>query len=285
MNHLEAITMLLRSDSPRELERSAAERHVSRCSDCWSIVRSLDALATDAAPGDGGPGDDLECRSVQDSLYLLAGLSPVEMRARHPAETQHLGWCPACRERLATLVVVEGEAANGTLLAEAPEPPALRPARRAHGMGETVRDAVLPLVVAVGHRVAAFVRLPNGVVFAGGTAMLEPARGDVNLHVAAGARSIDIPLGTSAIVARLTVDRQGPGLVAIEASLRAEQRTSGTIALRAHDASGELVALVTIAPGQTAKLGGVPCGRYCLELRATSLPDRFRASLDIETSE
>jgi len=64
VNHDDAIAILLGTShgSPAGPERSphereAAEEHVSRCSDCWTVLASAHQEAVGEAPGDAGRMD------------------------------------------------------------------------------------------------------------------------------------------------------------------------------------------------------------------------------------
>src|SRR4029077_10526557 len=82
------------------------------------------------------------CGPVQDEMYLLAGLAAEEIRTRHPHVAHHLGWCHACRDRLAEVLTIERAAARGEfgppLIASAATPWREATAR----IGGTVREAV-----------------------------------------------------------------------------------------------------------------------------------------------
>lgn len=269
MTHLEAVATLISTAAEgaavREHERGAAERHVARCSDCWSIVETIQTVTSGDAASDrsGLAGAAAECESVRDGLYLLVRMSRDEIAARASSAGRHLAGCPACRERFATLLLVERE------LAAVARPAVAAPSEA-------------PLVVAVGRRVAAFVRWASDFVDAGAILAPEPARGGGALEPVTGARSVRVSLGASGTVALLTVGLQDAGTIAIDVTLEGTCRTSGTVALRASGVHGDLVALATISPRDSTKLAGVPCGRYRLEIRESALASPFRTDLDIE---
>src|SRR5206468_11339416 len=97
-------------------ERREAEEHVSRCSDCWAVLSLLHELATgEPAPGAERMGVLFGCGPIRDEMYLLAGLTAEEIRRRHPHVARHLGWCHACRDRVAEVMTIERAAARGGL--------------------------------------------------------------------------------------------------------------------------------------------------------------------------
>src|SRR5438445_53532 len=172
VNHQECMAILLGSGQGRAgdptlaaRERRGAEEHVSRCSDCWAVLSLLHELATgEPAPGAERMGALFGCGPVQDEMYLLAGLTAEEIRRRHPHVARHLGWCHACRDRVAEVMTIERAAARGDLGPPlvAPAPPRWRGAA-ARG-GETVpgaggtavvqlRRAGAPLPARLRHRV------------------------------------------------------------------------------------------------------------------------------------
>jgi hypothetical protein len=219
------------------------------------------------------------CERIREELYLLVALRPGELRTRHPEAARHLSRCVACRDRFATLLLVEQDVASDAAQTA--------PSRAAEAQGRpalvgVVRDLVAPLVVSVGKRVAAFVRIPDGVVGTGLVAAPMPVRGEGGADEVHGLRTIEIAVGGDAIRARLVVELQGPGLVAIEVALLGGSAAGGTVALRVAEPALALVALATIPADDSVKLHGVPCGRYLLEIRAGSPPEVVQAPLEIE---
>jgi hypothetical protein len=289
VTHLEAIVALLKRTDARQVLSSdpasnAAERHVGQCSDCWSIFELLDAAVGRPSLGTAAPEAFHECEGVQSSLYLFVGLSPEDMRARHPAAVRHLGWCLSCRERFATLLTIERELDELGIAADAAEASdrSARPQRVRVGDGR-VRDLIGPLVVAVSERLAAFIHLPDGVFAAGSPFLPEPARGDRQTETALDlTRTIVLPLAESGLIARIAVDLSTSRRVSLEVSLEGPGGPHGTVALRAvGDDSGELLALTTIPCDGPARLNGVAPGKYAVEIRVDSLRDRFRTTLEI----
>src|SRR5437773_719307 len=105
-------------------ERREAEEHVGRCSDCWAMLSLLHELARgEPAAGAERMGALFGCGPIRDEMYLLAGLTAEEIRRRHPHVARHLGWCHACRDRVAEVMAIERAAARGEL-----GPPLVTPA-------------------------------------------------------------------------------------------------------------------------------------------------------------
>src|SRR5439155_1018829 len=100
------------------------EEHVGRCSDCWAMLSLLHELATgEPAAGAERMGALFGCGPIRDEMYLLAGLTAEEIRRRHPHVARHLGWCHACRDRVAEVMAIERAATRGEL-----GPPLVTPA-------------------------------------------------------------------------------------------------------------------------------------------------------------
>src|SRR5438046_10051109 len=118
-------------------ERREAEEHGSRCSDCWALLGLRHYLSTgEPVPGAERMGALFGCGPIQDETYLLAGLTAEEIRRRHPHVARHLGWCHACRDRVAEVMTIERAAARGDL-----GPPRVAPAApRWRGAGAAVGE-------------------------------------------------------------------------------------------------------------------------------------------------
>src|SRR3989442_11272887 len=150
VNHQECMAILLGSVQGRAgdptlaaRERREAEEHVSRCADCGPVLSLLHELARgEPAPGAERMGALFGCGPIQDEMYLLAGLTAEEVRRRHPHVARHLGWCHACRDRVAEVMTIERAAARGDLGPPLVAPAAPRWRGAAARVGETVREAV-----------------------------------------------------------------------------------------------------------------------------------------------
>src|SRR5437764_13392912 len=129
-------------------ERREAEEHVSRCSDCWAVLSLLHELATgEPVPGAERMGALFGCGPIQDETYLLAGLTAEEIRRRHPHVARHLGWCHACRDRVAEVMAIERAAARGELGPPLVTPAAPRWREAAARGGGAVRGGAGPAAV------------------------------------------------------------------------------------------------------------------------------------------
>src|SRR5207247_5090773 len=150
VNHRESMAIRLgsrrgraRHPAPAARERREAEEHVGRCSDCWAVLSLLHELATgESPPGAERMGALFGCSPVQEEMYLLAGLTAEEIRRRHPHVARHLGWCHACRDRLAEVLSVERAAAQGELGPPLVAPAAARWTEGAAPAGERMCGAV-----------------------------------------------------------------------------------------------------------------------------------------------
>src|SRR5437016_8157875 len=180
VNHQECMAILLGSGQGRAgdptlaaRERREAEEHVICCSDCWAVLSLLHELATgEPAPGAERMGALFGCGPVQDEMYLLAGLPAEEIRRRHPHVARHLGWCHACRDRVAEVMTIERAAARGDLGPPLVAPAAPRWRGAAARVGETVREAVGTAVVQLRRAGAVFTAVPEGIL---GSPMAAPA--------------------------------------------------------------------------------------------------------------
>src|SRR5207245_11430455 len=131
VNHHECMAILLGSGQGRAgdpalaaRERREAEEHVGGGSDCWAMLSLLHELARgEPVAGAERMGALFGCGPIQDEMYLLAGLTAEEIRRRHPHVARHLGWCHACRDRVAEVMTIERAAAQGDL-----GPPLVAPA-------------------------------------------------------------------------------------------------------------------------------------------------------------
>src|SRR5438128_3918542 len=172
VNHQECMAILLGSVQGRAgdptlaaRERREAEEHVSRCSDCWAVLSLLHELATgEPAPGAERMGALFGCGPIQDEMYLLAGLTAEEIRRRHPHVARHLGWCHACRDRVAEVMTIERAAARGDLGPPLVAPAAPRWRGAAARVEETVREVVGTAVIQLRRAGAVFTAVPEGVL-------------------------------------------------------------------------------------------------------------------------
>src|SRR5439155_1761466 len=139
------------------------EEHVGRCSDCWAMLSLLHELATgEPVAGAERMGALFGCGPIRDEMYLLAGLTAEEIRRRHPHVARHLGWCHACRDRVAEVMAIERAAARGELGPPLVTPAAPRWREAAARVGETVREAAGTAVIQLRRAGAVFPAVPEG---------------------------------------------------------------------------------------------------------------------------
>jgi hypothetical protein len=97
---------------PSAAVRAATITHVARCSDCWQTLAALHArVADDATVENAAMAERFGCEPIRDRLWALVDLDPATIAREHAPVARHLGWCLACRTRLAELIEVEHEVA------------------------------------------------------------------------------------------------------------------------------------------------------------------------------
>ena len=294
MNHQECLAILLRSDrggargAPATREHRTAEEHVAHCSDCWAVLSVLHELAAgEPPPRAERMGALFGCRPVQDEMYLLTGLAAEEMRTRHPHVARHLGWCHACRDRLAEVLTVERAAARGEfgppLIASA----ATRWREATARIGETVREAVGRAVIQLRRAGAAFTAVPEGFLV---TPMAAPAgvlRGSAPVETAVPAlgQQVRFALPESRLSAEVTLEPHGPERVGMALRLSGAEQPRLSVHVREVRAEGlELVARHTVQGAAPVVVRGLAPGQYLLEIEDKQTARRFQLRFDIESS-
>lgn len=293
MTHDDAIDILLTPSGgpPAGPERSphdraAAEEHVSRCSDCWTVLASAHQEAVGEAPVDAGRMADLfGCESVRDRFFLLTELSPVEMRSSEPEAARHLGWCLACRDRFVELVAVEQAVAQGELQALFAPVPRWR--ETVSRLGETVREVIGEAKVRIGRAAAVFTEIPEGFMPGG---VLVPAGAFRSASAATDAstapglgQEVQFALADSGLWVELRLEPQSDELVAIALRVAGAEDTDVSVQLRAVEAGrAELVARHTVRGSAPVRVVGVRPGRYVLELHERERTLRFKLRFDVE---
>jgi hypothetical protein len=252
-------------------ERRAAAEHVARCSDCDGLLALLGLGAGDAAPR----ADDVGCEAVRDVMHELVTLDAGAMETRHPGAVRHLGWCLACRDRLADVLEIDAAFADGALSMH------LLPAEASAGWRDRagdVREMIGRILVRVRDRVAHFAELAAVVSMVPAMA-LEPSRGGGE---AAGTRIVRLDLQDRAAMELLVT---AVGTDRVELELRTDDATAGVWMVQVRDLADEsaFVAAQTLRPGTPMVLKGLPAGRYRLEIMA---PDRrsWWVPLDVSTA-
>jgi len=286
VNHQECIATLLGTGGSAG-EQEAARDHAARCSDCWAVLALLHELAMGEPPPDAGRMAGLfRCDAVQDGMYLLAGLSADHMRAAHPEPAAHLGWCLACRERLAEVISAERAVVRGELPAViAPPAPSWR--ESTGRLGEAVRELVGKLVIEARRTKAAFTAVPDGFVVTG-LATAGALRGAVADEAGAAGlgQQVRFPLGESGLFAELALEAQGPEQVGIALGVAGAAADSGlSVHLReVKDDRADLVARYTVRVAEPVLVKGLQPGRYVLEIHERQHARRFQLRFDIQSA-
>src|SRR5437870_2005103 len=299
VNHQECMAILLGSVQSRAgdptlaaRERREAEEHVSRCSDCWAVLSLLHELATgEPAPGAERMGALFGCGPIQDEMYLLAGLTAEEVRRRHPHVARHLGWCHACRDRVAEVMTIERAAARGDLGSSLLAPAAPHWRGAAARVGETVREAVGTAVIQLRRVGAVFTAVPEGFLVSPMTAPAVAFRGpppkkekEPKKETPALGRKAEFPLPESPLTAELTLQPHGPERVGM--ALRVSGDEPPRLSVHVREIRGEGIELVgrDSVRGAAMVVGkGLTPGQYVLEIEDRQRARRFRLRFDIES--
>lgn len=268
MTHSDAIAHVLAlatGTAPAPELREATIAHLARCSDCWQALGTLHRDATGAPPDDEARMASLfECEPVRDRLFALVDLDPATIARAHAAEARHLGWCLACRTRLAELRDVERD------LAAAP---------RWVDVGERVREAVGRVVLRLGRTIAGLVEVPESFV-------LGPVLAPVAVRGAAAAtplaQSTHFQLGDTPVWVELGVaasDDASAGL-----TLRLTTAESDAFSVHLLEARGDgdaLLARYTLRGTDPVLVRGLWPGSFLVELHDPRDTHVHRVRLDI----
>ncbi len=293
MKHTDALAILLEpatgapaGGATAPADRTAAEEHVARCSDCWTVVASAYQDAFGEAPADAGRMAALfGCDAIRDRLYLLVDLRPAELRAQEPDAARHLGWCPGCRERLAELRAVEQAAVAGEF------PPLFTPAPKwretISRVGATVLEAIGETTIRIGRAAAAFVEVPDGFLVGAVPVPVGVYRGEHLVEHAGGSPSlgqeVQFALADSGLWVELRLEPQSDELVAIALRVAGAEDTDVSVQLRAVEAGrAELVSRHTVRGSAPVRVVGVRPGRYVLEIHERERTLRFKLRFDVE---
>jgi len=275
--------VLLASSAGRPTEpgaRRLAEEHVARCSDCWEVLSLLHELAVGAAPPDAGRMQKLfGCAPVQESMYLLTGLGAAELRAAHPDAARHLGWCHACRERLAELLVVERAAGRGEFGAVLAPPVAPRWRETA----ERAREAVDRLVAEIRRAGAVLTTVPAGFVLSPLPAPAGALRGAAGGRGPSLGQQVKFALADSGLWAELTLEPEDAERVGIALRVSGGDERQLSVHLREiHADRTELVARHTVLATEPVIVKGIRPGRYVIEILERQREFRFKLRFDVE---
>jgi hypothetical protein len=293
VNHTDAIAILLgtAADKPADgarapAARTAAEEHVARCSDCWTVVATAHQEAFGEAPADADRMAALfGCDAIQDRLFLLVEMRPAELRIREPEAARHLGWCLSCQERMTELRAVEQAAAAGELPSLfAPTPKWRETMSR---VGATVREVIGEAKVRVGRAAAVFTEVPDGFLV-GAVPVPVGAYRSASATVQEGGtpglgQEVQFALADSGLWVELRLEPQSDELVAIALRVSGAEDTDVSVQLRAVEAGrAELVARHTVRGSAPVRVVGVRPGRYVLELHERERTLRFKLRFDVE---
>lgn len=285
MTHDHSIEILLGMAPDRSAkERRMAEKHVALCSDCWDVLQVIHELTTgEAAPDSERMAALYGCADIRDDLYLLAGLHPTEIRAKHPSAAAHLSWCLACRGRLAEILAVEAAAVRDefeTGLATATLWKEIRDA--AQGI---IREAVGRIVVGVSEATAEFTTVPDGFLLTPVPVAAGELRGDATPETGQ-ARELRFPLGDSGLLAELLLEPEGGGRLGL--AVRISGRPQGVFSVRLSSTGPEAgggLARYTARGADPVILKGLRPGPYLLEVLEKEHQLHFQLHVDVVLGE
>lgn len=274
MTHTEVMAHLLALGTPGEeapvltgAARDALAAHVVHCSACWRGLAALHETITGEAPVEDPEVEArFGCEAVRDQLFALVALDPATIARDHAPAARHLGWCLACRGRLAELIDVEREATT---------------APRWIAVGERVREAVGRLVVRVGRVASGLVEIPDGFVL-GPAAAAVPVRG---APAARGPQSARFQVGDRDLWADLTVEAADAASTDVTLALSSPVSEPFSLHLREARADGDaLVARYTLRGTTPVRVRGLWPGRFVVELHDPTDTRVHRVHLDIDAS-
>jgi hypothetical protein len=249
---------------PTPRERDALITHVARCADCWTALAALHAEIADAGSEDADMQARFGCEPVRDRLFLLVDLDPAAIARDHPAVARHLGWCLACRTRMAEILEVERE------LASVP---------RWVDVGERVREAVGRLVLRIGRTAAGWLEVPDGFVL-GPVLVPVAVRGDA--PPTSRSPSAAFELGDTGVAAEIVVEPGGAADAAF--SLRLTNAVDEPYSLHVREARSDgdaLIARYTLRGTDSVAVRGLWPGSFLLELHGARDASVHRVRLDI----
>ena len=232
------------------------------------------------------------CGPIRDEMYLLAGLTAEEIRRRHPHVARHLGWCLACRDRVAEVMAIEHAAARGELGPPLVTPAAPRWREAAAQVGETVREAVGTAVIQLRRAGAVFTAVPEGFLVSPMAAPAAAFRGPPptkkekeQKDVPALGQKAEFPLPDSSLSAELSLEPHGPDRVGM--ALRVSGHEPPRLSVHVREIRGEgleLVGRYSVRGAALVVVKGLTPGQYVLEIEDKQRARRFRLRFDIESS-
>ena len=232
------------------------------------------------------------CGPIRDEMYLLAGLTAEEIRRRHPHVARHLGWCHACRDRVAEVMTIERAAARGDLGPPLVVPAAPRWRGAAARVGETVREAVGTAVIQLRRVGAVFTAVPEGFLVSPMAAPAVAFRGpppkketEPKKEAPALGQKTEFPLPDSPLTAELTLQPHGPERVGMALRVSGDEPPRLSVHVREIRAEGlELVGRYSVRGAAMVVVKGLTPGQYVLEIVDKQRARRFRLRFDIEST-
>jgi hypothetical protein len=198
-------------------------------------------------------------RRRPEELDRLVVLGPIESRVRHPGALRHLGWCHACRERLADLLAFDGAV---------PASP-------------VVRELLGRFRVRVRRGLACLAEIPSGFVLVAEPAPSMRAASVEEPRAEASSKArFDLPGGERS--GEVFVSPDGEDAVRLTVQLSSSGGDDFTVYLPT--AGGEdtnLLAAQTARPGTSVILRQVPAGAYVLEITENIRGGRTRLPLEV----
>jgi len=252
------------------------------------VLSLLHELATGEAPPGAERMDTLfGCGPIRDEMYLLAGLTAEEIRTRHPDVARHLGWCHACRDRLAEVLTVEPARSRGRLGLPLSVPAAPRWKEVTAHAGQTVREAVGRAVIQLRRAGAVFTAVPEGFLVSPMPAPAGALRGSPPKKTEAPpvGQQVQFPLPDSDVSAELTLQPHSAERVGIALRFAGADQCGLSVQVGEVRAEGfELVAQYSLRGAALLVLRGLTPGQYVLAIEDNQRARRFQLRFDIESS-
>jgi hypothetical protein len=279
MTHDDALRVL--QDVAEENEaREQAIDHVGRCSDCFIVL----ARAHHIAGGSQASADRLDtlfgCTAVQRHLHVFATLTPEAVARDYPGPARHLGWCHACRERLADAMLIEDAARRGDFDEFEPVADSASWRSTVSSLGETIHELAGSVIVRVRRELGVLATVPAGLV-------VQPVTAGATRSSATGAGALGqrtrVELGDSGLVATLQMGSHGDQRVHLGLRVAGSVTDSLSAELRTIDGpTSTLVAAQRLAGASEVAFREVPVGRYALDIRDRVPPRRYRLQLLVD---
>jgi hypothetical protein len=272
VTHTDAISALLALQTatpPTADAQARAHEHVAACSDCWATLVALTGEDVGAEKMQALFG----CDAVRDALVDLVDVEPRMFAREHPDAARHLGWCHACRTRLAELIAVEREFA-------------LRPQwiDVVTAAGERVREVVGQVIVRLGNAGRGILAAPDGFVL-GPPVALAGVRGEAPVDASSTpslSQSTCFPLGDSGVTAEIGVESADDARAGLSLRLTTTSDRPVSVQLREVRPDDEvLIARHTLHGDEPVYIRGLWPASFIVVLHEPEDPRRYRVRLDI----